>query len=61
MIEQKRYLRQSIIKYLDDAIDRAENGNLIDHKFTRFCPHKDNPNIGVSDTDQELLDKQKLP
>jgi hypothetical protein len=49
------------VKNVDDAIARAENGNSTLHKFIRFCPHKDNPNIGLSDKDQDLLDKLKIP
>jgi hypothetical protein len=49
------------VKNLDDAIDQAENRNPILRKFIRFYLHEDNPNIGLSDKDQELLDKLKLP
>jgi hypothetical protein len=49
------------VKNLDDAIVRAKNGNPTLRKFIRFRPHEDNTNIGVSDKDQELLDKLKLP
>jgi hypothetical protein len=49
------------VKNLDDAIARAENGNPTLRKFIRFCLHKDNLNIGVSEKDQELLDKLKIP
>jgi hypothetical protein len=46
---------------LDDAIAWAENGNPTLRKFIRFRPHEDNPNISLSDKDQELLDKLKIP
>jgi hypothetical protein len=49
------------VKNLDDAIAQAKNGNPTLRKFIRFCPHEDNPNIGLSDNDQELLDKLKIP
>jgi hypothetical protein len=49
------------VKNLDNAIDRAENGNRTLRKFIRFRPYEDNPNIGLPDNDQELLDKLKLP
>jgi hypothetical protein len=49
------------VKTLNDAIDQAENRNPILHKFIHFCLLKDNPNISLSDRDQELLDKLKLP
>jgi hypothetical protein len=48
------------VKNLDDAIDRAKNGNPTLQKFIRFLLHEDNPNIGLSDKDQELLDKLKI-
>jgi hypothetical protein len=60
-IEQKRDLWEWIVKNLNDAIARAEDGNSTLHKFIRFCPHEDNPNIGLFDKDQELLDKLKIP
>jgi hypothetical protein len=47
------------VKNPDDAIDLAKNENPTLHKFIRFRPHEDNLNIGLSDTDQELLDKLK--
>jgi hypothetical protein len=49
------------VKSLDDAIDHAENKNISLCKFIRFYPNEDNPNIGLSDKNQELLDKLKLP
>jgi hypothetical protein len=49
------------VKNLDDAIAQAENENQTLRKFIHFCSHKDNPNIGLSDKDQELLDKLKIP
>jgi hypothetical protein len=49
------------VKKLDDAIARAENGNLKLRKFIRFRPHEDNPKIGLSDIDLELSDKLKIP
>jgi hypothetical protein len=58
-IEQKWDLWEWIVKNLDDAIDRAENRNLTLRKFIRFCSYEDNPNIGISDKDQELLEKIK--
>jgi hypothetical protein len=61
MIDQKRDLWECIVKNLDDAIARAENRNPTHRKFIRFCPHKDTPSIGLSDKDQELLDKLKIP
>jgi hypothetical protein len=48
------------MKNLDDAIDRAENGNPTLRQFIHFRSHEDNPNIGLSDQDQKLLDKLKL-
>jgi hypothetical protein len=49
------------VKILDNAIAGAENGNPTIPKCIRFCPHEKNPNIGLSDQDQELLDKLTLP
>jgi hypothetical protein len=49
------------VKNLDDAIDWAKNENPTLRKFIHFHPHEDNSNIGLSDKDQELLDKFKLP
>jgi hypothetical protein len=49
------------VKNLDDTITRAENGNPTLRKFICFCPHKDTPDIGLSDKDQKLLDKLKIP
>jgi hypothetical protein len=49
------------VKNYDDALDQAKNGNLTLCKFIRFPPHEHNPNIGLSDKDQELLVKLKLP
>jgi hypothetical protein len=60
-IEQKQDLWEWIVKNLDDAIAWAKNGNPTLCKFIHFHPHKDNPNIGLSDKDQELLDKLKIP
>jgi hypothetical protein len=48
------------VKNLNDSIDRAENRNSTLRKFICFCPHEDHSNIGLSDKDQELLDKLKL-
>jgi hypothetical protein len=45
------------VNNLDNAIFRAENENWTLHKFIRFRPHEDTPNIGLSDKDRELLDK----
>jgi hypothetical protein len=60
MIEHNRNLWKWIMKNLDDAIDRAKNGNLTLRKFIRFHLHEDNSNIGLSDKDQEVLDKLKI-
>jgi hypothetical protein len=49
------------VKNLDNGIARAKNRNPKLCKFIRFCLHEDNPNIGLSDKDQELLDKLKIP
>jgi hypothetical protein len=49
-----------IVNNLDNAIDWAKNGNPILRKFIRIFPHEDNPNIGLSDNDQELLDKLNI-
>jgi hypothetical protein len=49
------------VKNLDDAINLAENANPTPHKFIHLHPHEDNPNIRLSDKDQELLDKLKIP
>jgi hypothetical protein len=49
------------VKNLDDAINQAENGNLILCKLIHFRPDEDNSNIGLSHKDQELLDKLKIP
>jgi hypothetical protein len=48
------------VKNIDNAIDQAKNGNPILCKFISFYPHEDNSNIGLSDKDQEHLDKLKL-
>jgi hypothetical protein len=48
------------VKNLDDAIDGDKNRNPTLCKFIRCCLHEDNTNIGLSDKDQELLDKLKL-
>jgi hypothetical protein len=61
MIEQKRDLWEWIVKNLDDAIAWTDNGNPIIRKFFRFRLHDDQFNIGLSDKDQELLDKLKIP
>jgi hypothetical protein len=61
MIEQKWDLWEWILKNLTEAIAPAENRDSILHKFIPFSPHEDNPNIGLSDKDQELLDKLKMP
>jgi hypothetical protein len=50
-----------IVKNHDDAIAQAKNDNLTILKFIRFRPHDDNPNTGLSDKDQELLYKLKIP
>jgi hypothetical protein len=57
MIEQKPDLLELILKNLDDTFDQAENANPILRKLICLHPHEDNPNIGLSDKDQELLDK----
>jgi hypothetical protein len=49
------------VKNLEDAIDWAENGNPTLRKFIRFRRYEDNPNIGLSDKDQELLDNLNIP
>jgi hypothetical protein len=61
MIEPKCQLKEWIVKNLDNAIDRAENRNPTLRKFNNFHPHDDNPNIDLSDKDQERLDKLKIP
>jgi hypothetical protein len=43
------------------VIDWTKNGNLTMSKFLRICLNNDNPNIRLSNQDQELLDKLKLP
>jgi hypothetical protein len=48
------------VKNLDDAIDRAKTGKLTLCKFIHFNLHKDNPNTGLFDKDQELLNKSKI-
>jgi hypothetical protein len=48
------------VKILNDAINWHKNENLTLRIFIRFCPHKNNSNIGLSDKDQEFLDKLKL-
>jgi hypothetical protein len=48
------------VKNLDNAIDQVENGNPTLQKFICFYPREDNPNIGLSDKDQKLLDKSKI-
>jgi hypothetical protein len=48
------------LKNLDNAIARPVNGNPTLRKFIRFHPHEDNPNIGLSDTDQKHLNKLKI-
>jgi hypothetical protein len=48
------------VKNLDDTIAWAENGNPTLRKFICFRPYEDNPNIGLSHKDQELLDKLKI-
>jgi hypothetical protein len=58
-IDQKWDLWQDISKKLEEAIDRANNGNPTPRKFIRFHIHEHNSNIGRSDNDQELLDKLK--
>jgi hypothetical protein len=60
MIGQKRDLWEWIVKNLDDTIAQAKNGNPTLCKFIHFCPYEDNSNIGLSDKDQELLDKLKI-
>jgi hypothetical protein len=59
MIDQKLDVWEWIVKNLNNAIDRPKNGNPIIRKFIRIHPHEDNPNIGLSDKYQELLDKLK--
>jgi hypothetical protein len=59
-IEEKQDLWELILKNLDNAIARAENGKPILCKFVRFRPQEDNPNIGLFDKDQELLDKLNI-
>jgi hypothetical protein len=49
------------VKSLDNGIDQAINSNLIYYKVICFCFHKNNLNIGLSDKDQELRDKRKIP
>jgi hypothetical protein len=49
------------VKNLDDVIARGENGNPTLRKFICFRLHENNLNIGLSDKDQELLDKLKIP
>jgi hypothetical protein len=49
------------VTHLNNAIDWAKNGNPILHKFICYRPYEDKPNINLSDKDQELLDKLKLP
>jgi hypothetical protein len=60
-LEQKQDLWEWIAKNLDDRIELAENGYPTMLKFLRFCPHNHDQNIGLSDKDQELFDKLKLP
>jgi hypothetical protein len=60
-IAQKRDLWEWIVKNLDNALARAENAIPTIHKYIRIRPHEDNPNIGLSDKDQEPLDKSKIP
>jgi hypothetical protein len=45
---------------LDNTIARPANVNLTLRKFIRFRPFEDNPNIGLTEKDQELLDKLKI-
>jgi hypothetical protein len=49
------------VKNLENAIAWGKNGNPTLLKFIHFRPHEDNPNIVLSDKDQELLDKLKIP
>jgi hypothetical protein len=42
------------------VIDQAKNSNPILCKVLRFYLHKDNPKIGLSEKDQELLDQLKI-
>jgi hypothetical protein len=49
-----------MVKNLDDAIDQTEHGNPLLRKLIHHYPHEDNPNIGLFEKDQELLDKLKL-
>jgi hypothetical protein len=49
------------MKNIDDAIDWANTENPTLDEFIRIRLHKANPNIGLPDKDQELLDKPKLP
>jgi hypothetical protein len=48
------------VKNFDDAIAWAKNRNPTLCKFIPFCPREDNPNISLSDKDQELLDILKI-
>jgi hypothetical protein len=50
-IEQTRYIWEWIVKNLDNAIEWAENENLILSKFIRFHPYSANPNVDLSDKD----------
>jgi hypothetical protein len=49
------------VNNLDNIIDRADNGNPTLLKFFRLRRDEDNPNIGLSDNNQDLLDKLKIP
>jgi hypothetical protein len=60
MIGQKPDVCEWIMKNLDNAIDQAENRNPTLCKCICFHLYEDNPNIGLSDKDQELLGKLKL-
>jgi hypothetical protein len=47
--------------HFDNALHQADNGNPKLCKFNRFCPHDNNPNIGLANLDQELRGQSKLP
>jgi hypothetical protein len=50
-----------IVNNLNDPINRAKNENPMIQKFIDFHPYENNPNISLSNNDQELLDKLILP
>jgi hypothetical protein len=59
-LEYKQDLWEWIVKNHDNMIDQAENDNPILSKVLCFHPYKDNPDIGLSDKDQELLNRLKI-